>query len=152
MSILILSLLCHRLPCDRLTSLQEHLTILQQLSVSFPEKFAELNALSSTDIEVDFFANVAHLQVHRRIRSLRRLVKVSVSSLIQSHENPRCKRVSYTLCLWLGAQLCHAKALRNANLRYLFIVRGHIGLAQFLQIYEGFRSILRCQASDLQMQ
>lgn len=59
-------------------SLQEHLTLLRQLAMSFPDKYAELNALSSADIEVDFFANVAHLQVHRRIRALRRLVKVSL--------------------------------------------------------------------------
>ena len=60
--------------------LQEHLAILRQLAVLLPEKFGELSALSSTDIEVDFFANVAHLQVHRRIRALRRLVRVRISS------------------------------------------------------------------------
>ena len=41
-----------------------------------PAKLSELHALSSTDIEVDFFANIAHLQVHRRSRALHRLVKV----------------------------------------------------------------------------
>jgi hypothetical protein len=49
--------------------------LLRKLCIGFPERFAELHALAHADIEVDFFANVAHLQMHRRTRALHRLVK-----------------------------------------------------------------------------
>ena len=55
--------------------LQEHLALLRSLCVHFPARFAELSLLAAADIEVDFFANVAHLQMHRRVRALHRLTK-----------------------------------------------------------------------------
>lgn len=56
---------------------QEHLTLLRGIGLRFPEEQRDLCALADTDIEVDFFANVAHLQMHRRIKAMQRLVKVS---------------------------------------------------------------------------
>lgn len=55
--------------------MQEHLALLRSLCVRFPARFAELSPLAAADIEVDFFANVAHLQMHRRVRALHRLTK-----------------------------------------------------------------------------
>lgn len=69
---------CQQYPwqfCHPPPSMQEHLMLLRKLCIGFPERFAELHALSHADIEVDFFANVAHLQMHRRTRALHRLVK-----------------------------------------------------------------------------
>ncbi|KAK9818396.1 hypothetical protein WJX72_012002 [[Myrmecia] bisecta] len=71
---------------------QEHVGLLRSLVLTFPAWFADLQALTDADPEVDFFNNVAHLQLHRRSRALQRLSKViragegqaglSVSSLL----------------------------------------------------------------------
>lgn len=63
-----------RYPC--LFVAQEHLTLLRNLAVQFPNMFRELRVLADSDVEVDFFANIAHLQMHRRARALNRLSKV----------------------------------------------------------------------------
>jgi len=49
---------------------------MRKLAVTFPARFPELAALTAADEEVDFFRNVAHIQLHRRARALSRLVRV----------------------------------------------------------------------------
>jgi hypothetical protein len=46
--------------------------------LSFPSLFPDLRQLADTDAELDFFNNIAHLQLHRRSRAFMRLMKVSV--------------------------------------------------------------------------
>ena len=55
---------------------QEHLAAMRKLAVTFSARFPELAALTAADEEVDFFRNVAHIQLHRRSRALSRLVRV----------------------------------------------------------------------------
>ncbi len=56
--------------------LQEHLGVLRRLATAAPSRFPELAALADgANEEADFFANVAHLQLHRRTRALARLSK-----------------------------------------------------------------------------
>lgn len=47
---------------------QEHLSLLRALALAFPGRYPDLAALADPDPEVDFFLNVAHLQLHRRAR------------------------------------------------------------------------------------
>ena len=47
------------------------------LADQLPGSFPELQALSDPNPDQDFFLNVAHLQMHRRARSLHRLASVS---------------------------------------------------------------------------
>ena len=56
--------------------LQEHVALLRSLAVRFPKQYADLSVLLDKDAELDFFNNVAHLQLHRRQRALQRLTKV----------------------------------------------------------------------------
>jgi U3 small nucleolar RNA-associated protein 20 len=56
--------------------LQEHVDLLRQLTQAFPARFPDLLRLSDADPELDFFNNVAHLQLHRRSRAFARLRKV----------------------------------------------------------------------------
>ena len=59
-------------------------------------------ALASADMEVDFFANVAHLQMHRRTRALQRLTKVRLSSYHACKHH--CERVELNeKAKWLGS-------------------------------------------------
>ncbi len=51
---------------------------MRKLAVTFPARFPELAALTAADEEVDFFHNVAHIQLHRRARALSRLVRVCI--------------------------------------------------------------------------
>ena len=55
---------------------QEHVTLLRGLVVAFPGQYADLGLLLDQDTELDFFNNIAHLQLHRRQRALQRLTKV----------------------------------------------------------------------------
>ncbi|KAL0035339.1 hypothetical protein WJX77_001780 [Trebouxia sp. C0004] len=55
---------------------QEHVILLRGLVVAFPGQYADLGLLLDKDTELDFFNNVAHLQLHRRQRALQRLTKV----------------------------------------------------------------------------
>ncbi|KAL0018407.1 hypothetical protein WJX79_009395 [Trebouxia sp. C0005] len=55
---------------------QEHVILLRGLVVAFPGQYADLGLLLDQDTELDFFNNVAHLQLHRRQRALQRLTKV----------------------------------------------------------------------------
>ena len=48
---------------------------MRKMAITFPARFSELASLSNADEEVDFFRNVAHIQLHRRSRALSRLVK-----------------------------------------------------------------------------
>lgn len=55
---------------------QEHLALLRRMAAAAPARFPDLALLSATDEELCFFANVAHLQLHRRVRAFARLSKV----------------------------------------------------------------------------
>ncbi|KAK9863125.1 hypothetical protein WJX84_001609, partial [Apatococcus fuscideae] len=55
---------------------QEHVALMRAIAVSFPSLYPDLAMLTSEDAEVDFFNNIAHLQLHRRSRALLRLAKV----------------------------------------------------------------------------
>ena len=59
---------------------QEHLTVLRTMVVTFPARFPELAALADAEEEIDFFNNIAHIQMHRRSRALARLSRVSDQS------------------------------------------------------------------------
>lgn len=50
--------------------------LLRSLIVAFPGQYGDLGLLVEEDAELDFFNNVAHLQLHRRQRALQRLTKV----------------------------------------------------------------------------
>ena len=54
--------------------------LLRALALAFPERYPDLHALTDTDAELDFFNNVAHLQMHRRSRAFKRLANVSLAS------------------------------------------------------------------------
>lgn len=56
--------------------MQEHVDLLRQLVCAFPARFQDLMRLTDPDPELDFFNNVAHLQLHRRSRAFYRLKKV----------------------------------------------------------------------------
>lgn len=67
---------CHP-PTQIVTLPQEHLALLRRMALAAPAAFPELAALGDAgNEERDFFANVAHLQLHRRGRALARLAKV----------------------------------------------------------------------------
>ena len=52
------------------------MSLLRELIIAFPVDYADLGLLLDKDPELDFFLNVAHLQLHRRQRALQRLTKV----------------------------------------------------------------------------
>ena len=54
--------------------------LLRALALAFPEQYPDLHALTDKDAELDFFNNVAHLQLHRRSRAFKRLANVSLAS------------------------------------------------------------------------
>ena len=62
--------------------MQEHVILLRGLVVAFPGQYADLALLVDQDTELDFFNNVAHLQLHRRQRALQRLTKVSSALML----------------------------------------------------------------------
>ena len=64
--------------------LQEHVDLLRALALTFPEQYPDLHALTDKDAELDFFNNVAHLQLHRRSRAFKRLAAVRLSSRVHS--------------------------------------------------------------------
>ncbi|KAL5010991.1 hypothetical protein ScPMuIL_013296 [Solemya velum] len=55
----------------------DFVTVLVALIDTFPNHpaFADLKPLRDSDVEVDFFENIKHIQIHRRSRALRRLIK-----------------------------------------------------------------------------
>ena len=55
---------------------QEHLQLLKQLAEQLPSAFPQLQALTDANPDLDFFSNVAHLQMHRRTRAPQRLSTV----------------------------------------------------------------------------
>lgn len=57
--------------------LQEHVDLLKALALAYPTHYPDLHALTDKDAELDFFNNVAHLQLHRRSRAFKRLANVS---------------------------------------------------------------------------
>ena len=60
-------------------ALQEHVDLLKALALAFPAQYPDLHALTDKDAELDFFNNVAHLQLHRRSRAFKRLANVIFS-------------------------------------------------------------------------
>ncbi len=54
--------------------------LLRALALAFPERYPDLHVLTDKDAELDFFNNVAHLQLHRRSRAFKRLANVSLPS------------------------------------------------------------------------
>ena len=58
--------------------------LLRQLAGAFPARFQDLMKLTDADPELDFFNNVAHLQLHRRSRAFYRLKKVRCDCVISS--------------------------------------------------------------------
>ncbi len=58
--------------------MQEYLGLLRRMAVALPARFPDLATLAdAANEDACFFANVAHLQLHRRVRALARLSKVS---------------------------------------------------------------------------
>lgn len=53
--------------------------LLRQMARAFPALFPDLHRLSDPDAELDFFNNIAHLQLHRRSRAFLRLKRVKSS-------------------------------------------------------------------------
>ncbi|KAH7288543.1 hypothetical protein KP509_31G030600 [Ceratopteris richardii] len=53
---------------------REWVSLLRNMVLNLPEvpPFGELVALTNTDLEVDFFHNITHIQTHRRIRAMSR--------------------------------------------------------------------------------
>uniref|UniRef100_A0A7S3R808 U3 small nucleolar RNA-associated protein 20 domain-containing protein n=1 Tax=Dunaliella tertiolecta TaxID=3047 RepID=A0A7S3R808_DUNTE len=57
---------------------QEHLMLLRTLVLQCPDKFPDLVTLTSPqDPEIDFYLNVAHVQLHRRSRALVRMGRLA---------------------------------------------------------------------------
>ena len=76
--------------CSGSYSVQEHVELLRALALAFPEQYPDLHALTDTDAELDFFNNVAHLQLHRRSRAFKRLGNVSACPLLSCHFHATC--------------------------------------------------------------
>lgn len=68
--------------------------------MSFPGQYADLALLLDKDAELDFFNNVAHLQLHRRQRALQRLTKVYPSSKHASVPLIFIMPTCLAYCLW----------------------------------------------------
>ena len=51
----------------------QHLELMRLMAAALPSSFPEMQPLLDTDAEVDFFCNVTHLQMHRRVRALKKL-------------------------------------------------------------------------------
>ncbi len=75
--------------------MQEHVALLRAITVSFPAVYADLALLTSEDAEVDFFNNIAHLQLHRRGRALIRLSKVCLPLL-----HATAQQMSHLMTRW----------------------------------------------------
>lgn len=60
-------------------TISEFIDILSQLVSQYPNhsQFIDLVHLSHLDVEVDFFKNVCHIQLHRRTKAFRRLALMS---------------------------------------------------------------------------
>ena len=58
--------------------------LLRRLALAFPAHFADLHSLTDIDPELDFFNNVAHLQLHRRSRAFMRLQRVNLPGSVTS--------------------------------------------------------------------
>lgn len=84
--------------------------MLRRMAVGLPATFPELAALSDADEERDFFANVAHLQLHRRTRALARLSKVRLQKQNQKIDNTYA--FPNVTCLQLHQRM-HAPACRS---------------------------------------
>ena len=68
-----------------------------------PKLYPELAALADENEDLDFFRNVAHLQIHRRIRAVHRLAKVR-------------KLDGFGLCLLLNTLVLDLKAFVHYSL------------------------------------
>jgi U3 small nucleolar RNA-associated protein 20 len=57
------------------TARQEWITALAHLVRKFPSNFEDLQLLTSADPETDFFNNIIHIQIHRKLKALRKFQK-----------------------------------------------------------------------------
>eukprot|EP00698_Gefionella_okellyi_P013125 TRINITY_DN3578_c0_g1_i1.p1 TRINITY_DN3578_c0_g1~~TRINITY_DN3578_c0_g1_i1.p1 ORF type:complete len:2700 (+),score=760.97 TRINITY_DN3578_c0_g1_i1:176-8101(+) len=78
----------------------EMLKVLAEVVVLFPTQFADLNILVTDDAEVNFFTNILHIQLHRRIRALHRLTErckegVLTSASLLNYMLPLCLHFVY---------------------------------------------------------
>lgn len=63
--------------------------LLRALALAFPVRYRDLHALTDADAELDFFNNVAHLQMHRRSRAFKRLANVRTCCLALQQSRDR---------------------------------------------------------------
>lgn len=60
------------------SDIKEYINLLSAIVGILPEEFPELHTLkSTTDLEVDFFSNITHIQLHRRAKALKRFQKLA---------------------------------------------------------------------------
>lgn len=57
-----------QLASENISVRQEHLEVVRKVALTLPDSFPELSVVSHNDEEVDFWMNVAHMQLHRRSR------------------------------------------------------------------------------------
>ena len=84
--------------------------LLRALALAFPERYPDLHALTDKDAELDFFNNVAHLQLHRRSRAFKRLANVSLASSCTEHAD-----ILWTIILAFLASLPFSQHCLNQN-------------------------------------
>lgn len=51
----------------------QHLELMRLMAAALPSSFPEMQPLLDADAELDFFCNITHLQMHRRVRALKKL-------------------------------------------------------------------------------
>ena len=61
----------------------ELIELLGAIAAAFPKEYPVLAALRNTEGETDFYTNVTHLQVHRRVRALAKLQKLLQSERVE---------------------------------------------------------------------
>lgn len=53
--------------------LAEFVRLLEDVLARYEEVYPELRVLADADLEVDFFRNIIHIQMHRRVRAMLRI-------------------------------------------------------------------------------
>lgn len=97
---------------DRVGARREWVSLLREMIIAFPSipSFQECQHLTSNDAEVDFFYNIVHLQVHRRIRAMARF-----RSALASHNLSQGLLVRIFVPLFRSS-LFEARADKEGNL------------------------------------